>query len=144
MKTKVLLLLIVFTSPGFADPSPYRQSIEAAKQTFSFLQQQRLTRELTPAEEKEFFAALGELTADDPVWALQRELGADFGVLHSAGSQKPQDLAAMDELKVFMAITVDVEQRATTLAEARAFGQILREFVVRHDVKGATAWAKAQ
>ena len=144
MTRATLALLLVFVSQAYAQDTSYRQSIEAAKQRLSALEEQQRHRELTPAEQKERFAALGELMETDPVWALHREVIADAAAFSSGNPLRPQDRTTLEELKQFVLLTGQIEQRATTPAEAKAFAWILREFIVRHDLKGATAWANAQ
>jgi len=98
---------------------------------------------LSTSEEKERLCLLGQLIDQDPVLALTRDIIADAQALEE-GPDKPEVHAAVEKLRQLALITTGFEGRATTLAEAKSFANVLRKFVVRRDVEGARAWAKAQ
>jgi hypothetical protein len=144
VKSAFLAFLLV-ASPwaALADDSSYHAEITDIRRRYLALENRKVMgSSLSPAEEKERLCLLGQLIDQDPVSALTRDIVADVHALE--GSGKPEEHATAEKLVELSAITTGFEGRATTLAEAKSFASILRKFVVRRDVEGAKAWAKAQ
>jgi hypothetical protein len=143
--TVVALLLVAYASAALADEPSYRATIDAAHRRLNDLNR-KLMREhgLPPNEETERFALIGRLTTEDPVWALSRQIPADISALGSGRTPTAEEATEITDLHELQAIVDEFSRRATTLSEARAFASILRQFVVRRDVDGAKAWARAQ
>ena len=142
--TLFAVILIASTWVGLAnDPSYHDEIIAITNRYRNLANRKALGGILSPAEEKERQCLLGQLIDQDPVFPLTCEIVADAQALQQ-GSGKPEEQAAAKKLLDLAAITAGFEGRATTLAEAKSFASILRAFVVRRDVEGARAWAKAQ
>jgi hypothetical protein len=141
--TLFAIVLVACTSLVLCDEPSYREKIHAVHQKLSDLEAKNLRNNgLSPAEQKERFTLVGELTDEDPVWALYHNMIEDLQALGSG--RTPEEAAEVTDLRELLPIVAEFSQRATTLPEARAFASILRQFVVRRDVDGAKAWAKAQ
>ena len=138
------VLLIGFSSLASADDPSYRTRIDAAHRRLGELIKQFGLGKIPPAAEKEKFTLYGQLMLEDPVWALQREIGADINALGNGKLPTPEEAAQIGALRQLQGIVGEFSQRATTVPEAESFASILRQFVVRRDVDGARTWAKAQ
>lgn len=145
----LVLLFIACASRTFADDTDYQRALRAAHARLEAFNARRYDPrkskpQLTATEEQERLRLLGQLITDDPVWALAQQVTDDFATLMSGGAKTPADQATAESLKTLLLIATSFQERATTRAEAEVFATILRQFVVRRDVVGATAWAKAQ
>jgi hypothetical protein len=146
MKLAGVALLLIFCSLAAAsDEVSYRATIDAAHRRLGELDKKRgRDHALPPAEETERYALIGRLMTEDPVWALHVDMIAEMAALGSGKPLTPEEATEMEDLRELWGITGEFVQRATTLPEAKAFASILRQFIVRRDVDGARAWAKAQ
>ena len=81
---------------------------------------------------------------DDPVWALAQQIQADITALVAVHPQTPADAAIIESLKDLLALTSGFMERAATREQAEQFATALRQFVLRRDIAGASAWAKTQ
>ena len=144
---KVILIAVSFAAPLWpaqGDEPSYQADVHATLGRYLALENRKQTgRTLPPAEEEERRCLLGRLIDQDPLWALNRELTAEALALQQA-TVKPQEQAQIQKLFEFVQITMEFEHRATTLAEAKSFAQLLRQFIARQDLEGAKAWLKAQ
>jgi hypothetical protein len=142
--TLLAVILIASTWVGLANDPSYHDEITAITKRYRTLANRKaLGGILSPAEEKERQCLLGQLIDQDPVSELTREVTADFLTLQQA-SGKAEERATAEKLLQLVQITTAFEGRAESLPEARSFANVLRKFVVRRDVEGARAWAKAQ
>jgi len=142
----VLFTILLVTSPWglLADEPSYHDKILAISNRYRALENRKdLGGSLSPAEETERQCLLGQLIDQDPVSALAQEIVAEFQALQQ-GSRQPEERATADKLLELSQIAIRFEGRASTLAEAKSFANVLRKFVVRRDVEGARAWANAQ
>jgi hypothetical protein len=138
-----LVISLALVAPcwlALSDEPAFRAEVAAARNRYLTLENRRGS--LSGAEEKERLCLLGQLTDHDPVFAVTREVVAQAQALQQGSS--PTDRATAEKLEELAAITTGFENRATTLAEAKSFANVLRGFVARRDVEGARAWAKAQ
>jgi hypothetical protein len=143
----ILFLASVLPSP--ADDSAYRTAIDSAHERFRILEVElhdyrKVVPALPPAQEEERHRLLGQLIADDPVWALAEEIQADISALAAIRQRSPADSDILESLKDLLAITSGFQGRATTRAQAEQFATALRQFVARRDALGASTWAKSQ
>lgn len=149
MKHTVLsFLFVALLLPAHAADSPYRAGIQTVRERYQVLDAERNDyRKSEPAlpapKEDEYLRLLGQLSIDDPVWALTKQIQADIDALVAVRSRTPADNAALENLKDFLAITSTVEGRATTRKEAEMSATTLRQFIARRDVAGARTWAKS-
>ena len=144
MKLTVLFFVFLLDiTRSFADEPTFRAEIAAVRNRYHTLGYRKAVGgSLSAAEEKERQCLLGQLIDQDPVTALTRDIVADIEAIN--GSGKPEERAAVEKLRELAYITTTFEGRATELGEAKSFANTLRKFVVRRDVEGAKAWAKAQ
>jgi hypothetical protein len=144
MKLTVLFfVLLLDITRSFAGEPSFRAEIAAVRNRYVILQNRKnMGGSLSAAEEKERQCLLGQLIDQDPVTALTRDIVADIQVLE-LGSHKAEERALVEKLEELVYITTGFEGRASELGEARSFANTLRKFVVRRDVEGARAWAKA-
>ena len=131
-----------------ADEPTYRASLDSMHERFRTLEVERndyrkVKPGLPPDREAERLRLLGQLVNDDPVWALAEQIQADLTALAAVRPQTPADLAIMENLKDFLAITIGCEERATTYAQAQDIANLLRQFIARRDVNGASTWARS-
>lgn len=145
----VALLFVMLLLRAQADDTPYRAAVKSAHKRYEVLSRERVdyrkTKPGLPApQEEEYLRLLGQLSVDDPVWALAQQIQADIDALVAVRSRTPADDAILDNLKDLLAITASVEDRANTREEAERIATVLRQFIIRRDVAGARAWVKSR
>ena len=141
----VSLLVFPWFGTALSDDTSYQAEVAATQNRYLALANRKaMGGSLSPAEEQQRLCLLGELIDRNPVWALTRDITADYQAISSGKRPSAEESATAEKLLQLIQITTSFEHRATTLSEANAFATILRQFVVRRDVDGAKAWVKAQ
>jgi hypothetical protein len=148
MKTKLIILaLYLAASFAVAADIDYRAALKRAHDRLNYLETERRDYrkprpELPQDLERERLQLIGQLTEDDPLWVLSRDLEADIDAFAVAPDRTPADTATLDQLKDLLAIIAGVVDVPTSRDQATRFSAALRTFILRRDVSGAIAWIK--
>jgi hypothetical protein len=143
------LFSLVVVSHALEDDSKYRADLDATRERLQTLEVERndyrkLEPQLAPTQEAERLRLIGKLLEEDPVWSISQQLQADISALVKKRDETPQERALHEDLKDLLAITVGVQERTSTREQAEAYAILLRQYIARRDVAGASAWARSQ